>query len=92
MSFRYGRFALYASFSKYIIFHCQNNVQNNIAVQNRKIFSLLLLSGQTEYGRTAVKWATDYFLKAHTGHYEFYGQVSVGTWNYGLCQGGVAVS
>ncbi|XP_053631602.2 endoglucanase A [Cherax quadricarinatus] len=35
-------------------------------------------AGQTEYGRAAVKWATDYFLKAHTAEYEFYGQVGAG--------------
>ncbi|KAG7175011.1 Endoglucanase B-like [Homarus americanus] len=30
-------------------------------------------AGQTNHGKAAVKWATDYFLKCHTGHYEFYG-------------------
>nr|WGC43861.1 GH9-3 [Procambarus clarkii] len=35
-------------------------------------------AGQTEYGRAAVKWATDYFLKAHTAEYELYGQVGSG--------------
>ncbi|KAG0727200.1 Endoglucanase E-4 [Chionoecetes opilio] len=35
-------------------------------------------TGQTEYGRAAVKWATDYFLKAHTAEYELYGQVGKG--------------
>ncbi|XP_042884863.1 endoglucanase E-4-like [Penaeus japonicus] len=35
-------------------------------------------AGQTEYGRAAVKWATDYFLKAHSSHFEFYGQVGDG--------------
>ncbi|XP_069939601.1 uncharacterized protein [Cherax quadricarinatus] len=35
-------------------------------------------AGQTEYGRAAIKWATDYFLKAHTGEYELYGQVGSG--------------
>nr|CAD7574446.1 unnamed protein product [Timema californicum] len=28
-----------------------------------------------EDGRKAVKWATDYFIKAHTSEFEFYGQV-----------------
>ena len=28
-------------------------------------------------GRKAVKWATDYFLKAHTAPNEFYGQVGL---------------
>lgn len=28
---------------------------------------------------TALKWATDYFLKAHTGYWEFYGQVGQGS-------------
>ncbi|KAG7167415.1 Endoglucanase E-4-like 5 [Homarus americanus] len=35
-------------------------------------------AGQTDYGRAAVKWATDYFLKAHTAEYELYGQVGSG--------------
>ncbi|KAK8387181.1 hypothetical protein O3P69_018084 [Scylla paramamosain] len=35
-------------------------------------------TGQTEYARAAVKWATDYFLKAHTAEYELYGQVGKG--------------
>ncbi|XP_045104527.1 endoglucanase E-4-like isoform X2 [Portunus trituberculatus] len=36
-------------------------------------------AGQTEYARAAVKWATDYFLKAHTAEYELYGQVGKGS-------------
>ncbi|XP_069959461.1 uncharacterized protein [Cherax quadricarinatus] len=36
------------------------------------------IAGQTEYGRAAVKWATDYFLKAYTANNEFYGQVGKG--------------
>ncbi|XP_042224636.1 endoglucanase A-like [Homarus americanus] len=35
-------------------------------------------AGQTDYGRAAVKWATDYFLKAHTAEYQLYGQVGKG--------------
>ncbi|XP_066945456.1 endoglucanase E-4-like [Macrobrachium rosenbergii] len=35
-------------------------------------------AGQLDYGRAAVKWATDYFLKAHTSHFELYGQVGDG--------------
>lgn len=35
-------------------------------------------AGQTDYGKAAVKWATDYLLKAHSGHYELYGQVGKG--------------
>ncbi|XP_069191332.1 uncharacterized protein [Procambarus clarkii] len=35
-------------------------------------------AGQVEYGQAALKWATDYFLKAHTAHDEFYGQVGAG--------------
>ncbi|XP_045615169.2 endoglucanase E-4 [Procambarus clarkii] len=35
-------------------------------------------AGQTNYGKDAVKWATDYFLKCHTGYYELYGQVGDG--------------
>ena len=27
----------------------------------------------------SIKWATDYFIKAHTAKYEFYGQVSMHT-------------
>ncbi|KAK8724731.1 hypothetical protein OTU49_017490, partial [Cherax quadricarinatus] len=33
---------------------------------------------QLEYGKAAVKWATDYFLKAHTAKDELYGQVGAG--------------
>lgn len=36
------------------------------------------IAGQTEYGLATVKWATDYFLKAHTATSEFYGQVGEG--------------
>lgn len=35
-------------------------------------------AGQTQYGLAAVKWATDYFLKAHTAHFELYGQIGEG--------------
>ncbi|XP_042220403.1 endoglucanase E-4-like [Homarus americanus] len=35
-------------------------------------------AGQMEYGEAALKWATDYFLKAHTAKDEFYGQVGAG--------------
>ncbi|KAK8724409.1 hypothetical protein OTU49_011058, partial [Cherax quadricarinatus] len=35
-------------------------------------------AGQTSYGHAALKWATDYFLKAHTATNEFYGQVGEG--------------
>ncbi|XP_063866890.1 endoglucanase E-4-like [Scylla paramamosain] len=31
-------------------------------------------TGQTEYARAAVKWATDYFLKTHAAEYELNGQ------------------
>ncbi|XP_069172221.1 LOW QUALITY PROTEIN: uncharacterized protein [Procambarus clarkii] len=41
-------------------------------------------AGQTEYGRAAVKWATDYFLKAHTAEYELYGQVGKGSLDHGF--------
>ncbi|XP_064097744.1 endoglucanase E-4-like [Macrobrachium nipponense] len=37
------------------------------------------IAGQTEYGLAAVKWATDYFLKAHSANYELYGQVGMGS-------------
>jgi hypothetical protein len=33
------------------------------------------LAGALDDGRKAVKWATDYFLKAHIAPTEFYGQV-----------------
>jgi hypothetical protein len=36
------------------------------------------LVGALADGRAAVKWATDYFLKAHTAPNEFYGQVGQG--------------
>nr|ADB12483.1 endo-beta-1,4-glucanase [Coptotermes formosanus] len=35
-------------------------------------------AGVLDDGRKAVKWATDYFLKAHTAATEFYGQVGEG--------------
>nr|BAL60587.1 cellulase [Neomysis intermedia] len=35
-------------------------------------------SGQLEYGLDALKWGTDYFLKAHTASSELYGQVGNG--------------
>jgi len=31
-----------------------------------------------------LKWATDYFLKAHTSKYEFYGQVAKLYWHINL--------
>jgi len=37
-----------------------------------------MLAGALADGRAAVKWATDYFLKAHTAPNEFYGQVGRG--------------
>ena len=37
-----------------------------------------MLAGALYDGRKAVKWATDYFLKAHTAPNEFYGQVGQG--------------
>nr|AGP76406.1 endo-beta-1,4-glucanase 1 [Globitermes sulphureus] len=35
-------------------------------------------AGALDDGRKAVKWATDYFIKAHTAQNEFYGQVGQG--------------
>ena len=35
-------------------------------------------AGQLDYGRAAVRWATDYFIKCHTAEREFYGQVGDG--------------
>lgn len=35
-------------------------------------------AGALDDGRKAVKWATDYFIKAHTATNEFYGQVGQG--------------
>jgi hypothetical protein len=37
-----------------------------------------MLVGALDDGRKAVRWATDYFLKAHTAPNEFYGQVGQG--------------
>jgi hypothetical protein len=37
-----------------------------------------MLAGALDYGRKTVKWATDYFLKAHIAPNEFYGQVGLG--------------
>ena len=35
-------------------------------------------AGMLEYLRDAVKWGTDYFIKAHVSPNEFYGQVGDG--------------
>nr|WGC43860.1 GH9-2 [Procambarus clarkii] len=40
-------------------------------------------AGQTEYAQVAIKWATDYFLKAHTASDELYGQVGNGGIDHG---------
>lgn len=40
--------------------------------------SQLESAGQLQFAMAAVKWATDYFMKAHTAPYEFYGQVGEG--------------
>ncbi|KAG7158447.1 Endoglucanase E-4-like 12 [Homarus americanus] len=40
-------------------------------------------AGQTDYGREALKWATDYFLEAYTAYWEFYGQVGEGGIDHG---------
>jgi hypothetical protein len=37
-----------------------------------------MLAGELENGRRVVKWATDYFLKAHVAPNVFYGQVGRG--------------
>ena len=37
-----------------------------------------MLAGALAHGRQAVRWATDYFLRAHTAPNEFYGQVGLG--------------
>jgi hypothetical protein len=37
-----------------------------------------MLAGALDDGRKALKWGTDYFLKAHTAANEFYGQVGQG--------------
>jgi len=36
-----------------------------------------MFAGALNDGRKAVKWTTDYFLKAHTAPNEFYGQVGL---------------
>ncbi|CAF1158092.1 unnamed protein product [Rotaria sp. Silwood1] len=35
-------------------------------------------SGQLHHVREAIRWSTDYFIKAHVSEYEFYGQVGDG--------------
>ncbi len=45
------------------------------AVEYREGYSS---SGQLPYILDAIKWGTDYILKAHTGPNEFYGQVGLG--------------
>ena len=34
-------------------------------------------AGQSQYLKSALKWATDYFIAAHTSKFEFIGQVLV---------------
>ncbi|XP_045130864.1 endoglucanase E-4-like [Portunus trituberculatus] len=41
-------------------------------------------AGQLDYGRAAVRWATDYFIKCHTAEREFYGQVGDGYADHGF--------
>ncbi|KAK7072703.1 hypothetical protein SK128_023021 [Halocaridina rubra] len=41
-------------------------------------------AGQLDYGRAALKWATDYFLKAHTSSFELWGQVGDGYADHGF--------
>lgn len=36
-----------------------------------------IAAGQYDHMLRSIKWATDYFMKAHTKKFEFYGQVSV---------------
>ena len=43
------------------------------------------LIGALADGRKAVKWATDYFLKAHVAATVFYGQVGQGDLDDGFC-------
>ena len=53
-----------------------NSVYRNkyiLHVQNQP-----MLAGELDYGRKAVKWATDFFLKAHVAPNVFYGQVGRG--------------
>ncbi|CAF0791123.1 unnamed protein product [Adineta ricciae] len=35
-------------------------------------------TGQLDYVRQAIRWSTDYFIKAHVSEFEFYGQVGDG--------------
>ena len=37
---------------------------------------LLPLADQVEYAEAAIKWGTDYFLKAHSQSMTLYGQVN----------------
>ena len=45
---------------------------------NFRVQTQPVLVGALEDDRKAVKWVTDYFLKAHTAPNEFYGQVGQG--------------
>jgi len=42
-------------------------------------------AGALDDGRKAVKWATDYFLKAHTAPNEFWGQVGRADLDHAFC-------
>ncbi|XP_076065257.1 endoglucanase E-4-like [Oratosquilla oratoria] len=45
------------------------------AIENRKTYEA---AGEWDHMKEAVKWATDYFIKAHVSPFIFYGQVGLG--------------
>jgi len=47
--------------------------------------TLPMLAGAQDDGRKALKWATDYFLKAHTATTDFYGQMGQGDVDHAFC-------
>ena len=47
-------------------------------IQNIPLKCKLHCLGMLEHLRDAVKWGTDYFIKAHVSPNEFYGQVGDG--------------
>jgi len=61
-----------------IILIIQSQIQCTLTNAAYMSSTLPMLAGALDDVRKAVKWATDYFLKAHTAPNEFYGQVGQG--------------
>ncbi|XP_076048787.1 uncharacterized protein LOC143029762 [Oratosquilla oratoria] len=49
------------------------------AIENKRAYED---AGEWSHMKEAVKWATDYFIKAHVSDFVFYGQVGKGEWDH----------